>query len=273
MARRRKVWSSWNGGLRPPSFPRNFETVWNIWGKDRRILEFSGNWKFNLESCGGEFELLGQVGIEHLPSWKFGTSENVGISKDLLICESWNLRIQDISKGLVKSLGRKPMNLFSVSRPQVPSLGQNPAQGHQARQLAREQQLRVEGKIQPLILSKPSFSRSLFHARGRKKERKKKGGRSCWSLSLPPSLNARERENYTLLLANRSATSAWPESRSRIRTSTWPRKWWRSIIAHRKSWWGRDTTRPPWTFGASVAFSGSCFVAGSFSRRRAPCNR
>lgn len=89
------------------------------------------------------------------------------------------------------------MNLFSVSRPQVPSLGQNPAQGHQARQLAREQQLRVEGKIQPLILSKPSFSRSLFHARGRKKERKKKGGRSCWSLSLSLPPLTRENEKIT----------------------------------------------------------------------------
>lgn len=73
------------------------------------------------------------------------------------------------------------MNLFSVSRPQVPSLGQNPAQGHQARQLTREQQLRVEGKIQPSSFK--AFLLSLVIPRKRKEERKNKGGRSWWSLS------------------------------------------------------------------------------------------
>lgn len=87
------------------------------------------------------------------------------------------------------------MNLFSVSRPQVPSLGQNPAQGHQARQLAREQQLRVEGKIQPLILSKPSFSRYSMQEEERKKERKREGGVAGLSLSLPPL--TRENEKIT----------------------------------------------------------------------------
>lgn len=71
----------------------------------------------------------------------------------------------------------------------------------------------------------------------------------------------------------RSVISDWRGWRSLIRTCTWPRKSWHSIIARRKSWWARDTTPPRWTCGVSAASSASCYVGGSSSRPKAPCNR
>lgn len=72
---------------------------------------------------------------------------------------------------------------------------------------------------------------------------------------------------------SRSVISGWLGWRNPTRTSTWPRKWWHSIIARQKSWWARGTTPPRWTCGASAASSASSYVGGSSSRPKVPCNR